>query len=53
MSWLVEGSELVIVMDFKTRMGLRVGYAGYRYGLTLLTLTEPLPSAQVTRLPTP
>jgi hypothetical protein len=30
---LSEEAWLVIVMGFKTRAGLRVGYAGYGYGL--------------------
>src|SRR6266498_3720668 len=43
--------RLVIVTGFKTRPGLRVGYAGYGYGLDFVTLTEPVPSAWVSGLP--
>src|SRR6266540_747761 len=42
---------IVIVTGFKTRPGLRVGYAGYGYGLDFATLTEPVPSARVSGLP--
>ena len=46
-----DSSDLVIVTGFKTHLGLRVGYAGYGYGLDFVTLTEPVPSARVSGLP--